>query len=134
MIDGELVYKVNKSTIKKINVRLGPPVKASSLLGNTEDNQSPEANINNQSELHKEPRGSLVAKDGLEPEQVDLFPETEDSDNVDTEVREEVREETSQTDKAVSQVFCICICYVFLFHIMLQSDMDIDHKFQPVHI
>lgn len=54
MIDGELVYKVNKSTIKKVNVTYGPTIKASSLLTNQSAEDRPVTNVN-QSEQNGEP-------------------------------------------------------------------------------
>ncbi|KAL4239657.1 Paired amphipathic helix repeat [Mactra antiquata] len=85
VIDGELVYKVNKSTIKKINVKFGPKLSSLTVNGPSEEITGPvqQERINDIcSDVHTRPQ---VAHDA------DLL---QQSDNTETENMESVKEET----------------------------------------
>ena len=130
VIDGELVYKVNKSTIKKINVTLGPPIRASTLLGIT-DTTASDQSINQYESNREQVDHSTMQTDDSEqkPSITDWFP---DADDLDSSKSFSPIKKTGSIKTEVSMKMVIFIdlvlelnIYFFRYSISLKSSREI---------
>ena len=120
MVDGELVYKVNKTTIKKINVTVGPRFSASSILSNNPEISDNNTEPTDNSSPHTETEATELTGDSTMDDTIVGGNIDNDNDGVESEVREEPEgrvveemeceqnEPTSPENEDHSAMVCTC--------------------------
>lgn len=107
VIDGELVYKVNKSTIKKITVTYGPSVKLSSLQSQSESGKQEPDSSENTSQEPVSTESTATVAEHREPISMDWFVDSDSAEKENIEhFSEGTRNERDGTQKTINKVRC----------------------------